>query len=105
MTTITVRAHFDGEKLILREPLTLPPHTDLLITLHTLPDSEQDDWRELAVQGLSAAYGDNEPDYPTSLILWDEQFARSQPQLIAAAQEAQQEVEAGKARPMDFDRL
>lgn len=68
MTTITLHAHFDGEKLILREPLALPPHTDLLITLQTLPDPEQHAWQKLAVQGLSAAYGEDEPDYPTSLI-------------------------------------
>ena len=37
--------------------------------------------------------------------LWDEQFAHSQPQLIAAAQKARQEVEAGEAEPMDFERL
>ncbi len=37
--------------------------------------------------------------------LWDEQFARSQSKLAAAAQKARQEVEAGKAEPMDFERL
>jgi hypothetical protein len=33
--------------------------------------------------------------------LWDEQFARSQPQLIAAAQRARQEILEGKAQPID----
>ena len=37
--------------------------------------------------------------------LWDEQFARSQSQLIAAAQKARLEIKEGKAQPMDFDRL
>lgn len=37
--------------------------------------------------------------------LWDEQFARSQPQLEAAARKARQEIEAGEAEPMDFERL
>jgi hypothetical protein len=37
--------------------------------------------------------------------LWDEQFARTQPQLIAAAQRAKQEIREGKAQPMDFERL
>lgn len=68
MTTITLRAHFDGEKILLREPLALPPDTDLIITLHTLPDAEREEWQDLSLQGLSAAYGDDEPDYPTSLI-------------------------------------
>lgn len=35
--------------------------------------------------------------------LWDEQFAHTQSQLAAAAQKAQQEVEAGKAEPTDFE--
>jgi hypothetical protein len=34
--------------------------------------------------------------------LWDEQFARSQSQLSAAAEKARQEAEAGKAEPMEF---
>jgi hypothetical protein len=67
MTTITLRAHFDGEKILLREPLALPPNIDLLITLHTLPDTEQSDWQQLAVEGLSAAYAEDEPDYPAAL--------------------------------------
>jgi len=37
--------------------------------------------------------------------MWDEQFAHSQSQLAAAAQKARQEVEAGEAEPMDFERL
>lgn len=28
----------------------------------------KDDWPTLALQGLSNAYGDEEPEYPTSLI-------------------------------------
>ena len=68
MTTITLRAHFDGEKILLREPLALPPHTNVIITLHTLSDAEQADWRQLSAQGLNAAYGDDEPNYLTLLI-------------------------------------
>jgi hypothetical protein len=31
-------------------------------------NAEQDDWRQLSVQGLSAAYGEGEPAYSASLI-------------------------------------
>jgi hypothetical protein len=31
-------------------------------------NAEQDDWRQLSVQGLSTAYGEGEPAYSTSLI-------------------------------------
>ncbi len=32
------------------------------------PKAEQDDWWQLSVRGLSAAYDENEPTYPVSLI-------------------------------------
>ena len=38
-------------------------------------------------------------------ILWDEQFKRTQKQLINAARQAKKEIAAGKAKPMDYDRL
>ena len=30
--------------------------------------TEQDEWQKLSAQGLNAAYEDDEPDYPVSLI-------------------------------------
>lgn len=36
---------------------------------------------------------------------WDERFADSQPQLIAAAQRARQQIAEGLAKPMDLDQL
>ena len=36
---------------------------------------------------------------------WDEAFERTQPQLIAAARRAKQEIAAGKAQPLDPDQL
>jgi hypothetical protein len=36
---------------------------------------------------------------------WDALFARTQEQLIAAARHAKEEIAAGKAEPMDFERL
>ena len=37
--------------------------------------------------------------------LWDEQFASSQAELVAAAKKAREAVEAGQGEPMDFGRL
>jgi hypothetical protein len=37
--------------------------------------------------------------------LWDEQFAATQAQLVAAARNARREAEAGEAEPMDIERL
>lgn len=37
--------------------------------------------------------------------LWDEQFAKTEEQLIAAARNASKEITAGHGKAMDFDRL
>jgi hypothetical protein len=36
---------------------------------------------------------------------WNNSFQRTQSKLVAAAQQAQQEIAEGKAAPMDYDRL
>lgn len=36
---------------------------------------------------------------------WDRQFQRTQPQLIAAAKQAKQEIAQGYAKPLDYDQL
>ena len=38
-------------------------------------------------------------------LRWDGLFKRTQPQLIAAARRAKQEIAAGKASPMNCDQL
>ena len=38
-------------------------------------------------------------------LRWEASFNRTQEQLIAAARQAKQEIAAGKAEPMDLDRL
>ncbi len=46
MPTIALRAHFDGERIVLDEPFDLPANTPLMVTLlppasHAEPDSEE----------------------------------------------------------------
>ena len=36
---------------------------------------------------------------------WDRQFQRTQPQLIASAKNAKQEIAKGHAKPFDYDQL
>lgn len=36
---------------------------------------------------------------------WDSLFKKTQPQLIAAAKRARQEIAEGKAKPLDIDQL
>jgi len=70
MKLVTLRAHFDGEQIHLDEPFDLEPGTPLTVTVHSDPptDPEREDWLRLAGQCFEAAYGDDEPEYPLSLI-------------------------------------
>ena len=38
-------------------------------------------------------------------LQWDSLFKKTQPQLIAAARRAKQEIAQGLAKPMDYDQL
>jgi hypothetical protein len=63
----TFPAHFDGEHILLDEPVELEPNTKLLVTV--LPkDIEREEWLELSRKGLQAAYGAGEEDYFSDLI-------------------------------------
>lgn len=64
MPTISLRAHFDGERIRLDEPFDLPVNVPLLVTV-LAPEADHD--REVLIaagsQALSRAYGDDEPEY------------------------------------------
>ncbi len=71
MRTITLPAHFDGDRIVLDEPFEFEPNAKLIITV--LPpqhqsDAERDDWANLAMQGLARAYGEDEPEYTVDMI-------------------------------------
>lgn len=70
MSTVTIRAHFDGQHIRLDEPCELEPDAQLLIVV--LPkqpdDGERGDWTRLSQQALEHAYGENEPDYSLDAI-------------------------------------
>ena len=36
---------------------------------------------------------------------WDESFNKTQPQLVAAARRAKEEIAAGQAKPLDYSQL
>lgn len=67
MTTITLSATFDGDRIRLDDDVTLPKNARLLVTV--LPAGSGDDcafrefWRSLATQSLARAYGPDEPEY------------------------------------------
>ena len=77
MHTRTLRAHFDGEKIVLDEPFELKPNAQLVVMV--VPDGqldeEREDWINLAMQSLARAYGDDEPEYTLDMIKeWNPEY-------------------------------
>jgi hypothetical protein len=68
MPTITLKAHFDGQRILLDEPFDLPANSSLMVTV-LLPSAtnENNQWANIAMRRLAEAYSDNEPDYSLSL--------------------------------------
>jgi hypothetical protein len=68
MSAVTLKAHYDGAHIVLDEPFDLPANAALAVTIlepidDAENDSERDQWSALSAQGLSGAYGDDEPEY------------------------------------------
>jgi hypothetical protein len=64
MPAVTLKAHYDGERIILDEPFDIPRNSPLMVTV--LPPTEavvDEDWFLVARKALSASYGTDEPDY------------------------------------------
>jgi len=74
MPTITLPAHFDGQQILLDVPYELKPNTRLAVTIvpDSVEDEEREDWLRMSMQGLAAAYGDDEPEYTLADIkVWN----------------------------------
>ena len=67
MPTTILRAHFDGEHIVLDEPFSLPLNAPLTVTVvsPSTPEynSERAEWAALSAQSLTRAYGHDEPEY------------------------------------------
>jgi hypothetical protein len=70
MSSVTLRAHFDGERIRLDEPFDLEPDAELLVTVlpSELIASDREGWSRLAGMSLAQAYGDDEPEYPLEMV-------------------------------------
>lgn len=68
MDTISVQAHFDGERILLDEVLELEPNTKLIVTVLPKPDTEREEWMNLSSKRLEDAYGPDEVEYTLDLI-------------------------------------
>jgi len=64
MPTVTLKAHYDGNRILLDEPFEIPANSPLIVTVLPVAEAPLDrDWRSMATQALSRAYGDDEPEY------------------------------------------
>ena len=68
MPTITLKAHFDGQRILLDEPFDLPANSSLMVTV-LLPSATNENIQSdnIAMRRLAEAYSANEPDYSLSL--------------------------------------
>ena len=65
MPTVTLKAHYDGSRILLDEPFEIPANSPLMVTVLPVSGAPMMDRDSLTVakQALSRAYGDDEPDY------------------------------------------
>lgn len=64
----SILAHFDGERILLDEPIELASNTRLIVTVLPGLDDEHDEWLHLSAQRLQDAYGEDEPEYSLNLV-------------------------------------
>lgn len=63
-----IPAHFDGERILLDEPVELEPNAKLIIQVVPKTDPEREAWLGLSKAGLEAAFANGEDEYPLELI-------------------------------------
>ena len=64
MPSVSIRAHYDGERIRLDEPSDIPPDVPLLVTvLAPEAGNGRQPWIVAGRQALARAYGDDEPEY------------------------------------------
>ncbi|PYS89517.1 MAG: hypothetical protein DMF64_17575 [Acidobacteria bacterium] len=68
MDTISIPAHFDGERILLDEPVELEPNTRLIVTVLPNHDAERASWLRLSGERLADAYGKDEEEYSSDVI-------------------------------------
>ena len=70
MSTITLKAHFDGKQICLDQPYELQPDSKLIVAVvsgDSLEDERQA-WLAASQAGFDRAYGDDEPDYSNAVL-------------------------------------
>lgn len=65
MPTVILKAHDDGQHIVLDEPFPLPANAPLMVTV-IAPDDERSEWTDFGAQNLARARGNDEPEYTTA---------------------------------------
>jgi hypothetical protein len=68
MEVISLKAHFDGEHIVLNEPYELEPNAELVVSLVRSDNGHSSDMHALALESLERAYAADEPEYGVELI-------------------------------------
>ena len=67
MPGVTLKAHYDGERILLDEPFEIPPNSPLIVTVLSATESLMGEDSILAARkGLARAYADHEPTYSSA---------------------------------------
>ena len=64
----SIPAHFDGERILLDEPVELEPNARLIIKVLPKSDAEHDAWLKLSKNRLEEAFANGEDEYSLDLV-------------------------------------
>ena len=67
MKTIEAQV-IDHNHIRLMQPIQLPRHFKVMITVLPLEDDERATWLRASAAGLNSAYSDDEPEYSPAMI-------------------------------------
>jgi hypothetical protein len=68
MNPISIPAHFDGERILLDEPVELEPDARLMVTILPNGNGERNSWLRVSAARLSDAYDEDGDAYSLDSI-------------------------------------
>lgn len=64
----SIPAHFDGERILLDEPVELEPNAKLIIKVLPKSDAEHEAWLEISKNRFQDAFANGEDEYSLDLV-------------------------------------
>ena len=68
MNPVSIPAHFDGERILLDEPIELEPKTRLMVTILPREDEERDAWLRASAGTLPTLTTESEMNMPSTQL-------------------------------------